>query len=88
MDEQLQRQLIRQLKIINFWISIYGAIFLVALGFIIFMIFQLVTFVQTTNDRIDQLKNSASDSVNIKKNSCENQGPFGELLRSKTEVCN
>lgn len=87
MDEKLQKQLVRQLKIINFWISFYGIIMIAIMGFLLYMIIQMVTFVQDTNRRIDALKNNVTDSVNVQKQACENTGPLGDLLKSKTDLC-
>ncbi len=87
MDEKLQRQLVRQLKIINFWISFYGIIMIAILGFLLYMIIQMVTFVQDTNKRIESLKTNVTDSVNVQKQACEGTGGFSDLIRSQTNLC-
>lgn len=87
MDEKLQTQLIKQLKIMNFWITLYGTLLLVVLVFILYMIFQVVTFVQRTNDQINSLKNSASDSVNVQKNVCKGDSQFSKYLKNNTDFC-
>ncbi len=88
LDQALLRQLVRQLKIINFWISLYGGLLLLVLGIILYMIFQVVTFVRDTNQRIDEVRSNVSDSVNIQKQACESTGGFGDFLRANTDVCN
>jgi hypothetical protein len=45
MDEQVARQLTRQLKIINFWITFFGTIIVVTLLILGFFIFKMVMFV-------------------------------------------
>ena len=83
LDPSLLRQLVRQLKIINFWISLYGTLLLIALGIILFLMFQVFSFVRDTNDRIDQ----ARDSVNIQRQACQSDGAFGDFLRSRSGLC-
>lgn len=87
MDQQLQKQLVRQLKIINFWISFYGIIMIIIMGFVLYMIIQMVMFVQDTNRRIESLKSGVTDSVNVQKQACDGTGAFSDLLRDKTDLC-
>lgn len=88
LDQALLRQLVRQLKIINFWISLYGGLLLLVLGIILYMIFQVVTFVRDTNQRIDEVRTNVSDSVNIQKQACEGDGALSNWLRENTNACN
>ena len=48
MDEVLVRQLVRQLKIINFWITLFGTVIVVALIVLGILVFKVATFVRTT----------------------------------------
>ena len=88
MDEKVARQLVRQLKIINFWISFYGIIMIAILGFLLYMIIQMATFVQDTNKRIEEMRTSAADSLNVQKQSCEGNGAISDWLKKNTEICN
>jgi hypothetical protein len=85
--DHLTAQLVRQLKIMNFWISVFGVLFLATLGVIIFMLWQMVSFVQDTNERIDALRTSASDSVNVEKRICESDSAFADAIKSRTSLC-
>ena len=87
MDEKTAKQLLKQLKLINFWISVYGVVMIAILGFLLYMIFQLVTFVQDTNRRIDEFRNATSGSINIQKQSCDGGGVLSEWLKANTESC-
>lgn len=87
MNEQTAKQLIRQLKIINFWISFYGVIMITVLAVLAAMIYQVVTFMHDTSQRVDSLRNSASDSMNVKKQLCEGEGPVADVVKSNTELC-
>lgn len=83
LDPALLRQLVRQLKIINFWISLYGSLLLLVLGVILYLIFQVVGFVRDTNDRIDTMR----DNVNVQRQACDSEGSLGDFLRSTTKLC-
>lgn len=86
-DDKLAKQLIRQLKLINFWISFYGVIMIIILGFLLYMIIQMVMFVRTTNERIDQMRNDAASSLNVQKQTCEGGNAVTEWLKKNTEIC-
>jgi hypothetical protein len=85
-NELLMRQLIRQLKIMNFWISVYGALILVVLAVMGYMVFKVVTFVNDTNKKIDNLTTQTKETLDFKSRVC-NSDSIGELLTNRTEVC-
>ncbi len=86
MDEVLLKQLVRQLKIMNFWISIYGALILVVLAVMGYLVFRVVTFVNDTNKKIDNLTTQTKETLDFKSKVCKSDS-IGELLTSRTEVC-
>ena len=86
MDENLQRQLIKQMKILNFWITTFGILLLVALGIIGFLLFQVIIFVKDTGDRIQQFQQGTSQSLNLKQQAC-NDNALGAFLRQQSGVC-
>lgn len=87
MNEQLLKQLVRQMKIMNFWISMFGSLFLIALVIAGFLLWQLVAFVQDTNRKIESVKNTTTDSLNVKKQACSGGNDFSKWLQSNTEAC-
>lgn len=87
MNEQLQRQLIRQLKLLNFWITTFGTLFLVALAILGYFLFQTVMFMRDTGQKIENFQAQTRDSLDVKKQACENNGAFGDFLRSSTKAC-
>lgn len=87
MDETLQRQLVRQLKIMNTWITIFGSLMLISLVILMILVLQVVTFVRTTGEKVDNLKNSAASSLDVKKNACTADNEFGKYLREHTGLC-
>lgn len=87
MNEQLLKQLVRQMKIMNFWITLFGSLFLVAILVAGFLLWQLVTFINETNRKIDTIKTQTSDSLNVKKQACEGSNDFSKWLQHSTEAC-
>ena len=87
MDTQLQRQLIRQLKLLNFWITTFGVLFLAGLAIILYLLFQTVMFVRDTGEKIQAAQTEVRDSVNVKKQVCEGEGSFSNFIRASTDAC-
>lgn len=86
MDDQLARQLIRQLKIVNLWISIFGVLILAALAVLGYFVYKVVTFVNDTNQKIETLTTSTKETLDFKAKFC-NSDNIGGFLRDRTEVC-
>ena len=86
MDEQLTRQLVKQLKILNIWISIFGTLILVVLIILGVLVFKIVMFVHETDQKITNISNQVKQSVDLKGQACNSTG-LGDLLKSKTDAC-
>jgi len=71
MDEQVARQLTRQLKIINFWITFFGSIIVITLLIMGFFIFKMVTFVRSTEQKITNFQTQTSETLNVKDDVCK-----------------
>ncbi|MBP7857872.1 hypothetical protein KA016_02315, partial [Candidatus Saccharibacteria bacterium] len=55
-DDKLASELTRQLKIINFWISLFGSIIVITLLILGFLVFKVVTYVQSTEQKVSDLR--------------------------------
>ena len=86
-DIDLQKQLVRQLRLLNFWITTFGVLLLLALGVIGFLLYQTVMFVKTTSDSIANIKQQTSQTLDIKSQACSGNDAFANLLRS-SGACN
>jgi|JI102314A2RNA_FD_contig_31_3747685_length_383_multi_1_in_0_out_0_1 uncharacterized membrane protein YciS (DUF1049 family) len=73
MDEQVARQLTRQLKVINFWITFFGTIIVVTLLILGFFIFKMVMFVRSTEEKITKIQTQTSQTLNVKNDICNNK---------------
>lgn len=72
MNEQLTRQLVRQLKIINFWITLFGSIIVITLLILGYLVFKVVTFVHSTEQKVSDLQKKTTQSLNVKDDLCKN----------------
>jgi hypothetical protein len=86
MDEVLLRQLVRQLKILNTWITIVGGLILAVIIVCAFLLFKVVTFVQDTSDKVNNLQQKTEDNLNVKKQICESNS-IGNLLENRSSLC-
>ena len=88
MDEQLLKQLVRQMKILNIWVSLFGTLFIVALIVVGVLLYQLITFLGETNRKIESVKTDVSSSVDVQGQACSSDNALGTFLRDSTDVCN
>jgi hypothetical protein len=86
MDEVLLKQLVRQLKILNIWISIVGTLILTSLIICIVLIYKVVTFVQHTADQVTSIQQKTENSLNVKSQLCDNNS-IRSFLKDKSQVC-
>jgi len=71
MNEELTRQLVRQLKIINFWITLFGSLIVITLLLLGFLIFKVVTYVHNTEQKVTELRNKTTQTLNVKDDLCK-----------------
>ena len=86
MDEQLVKQLTRQLKLLNFWITFFGVLFLVAFIIIGILIYKVVTFTQNTADKITDLQQKTQQTLDVQRQICKSDA-VSSLLKKGTGVC-
>ncbi|MDL2363605.1 MAG: hypothetical protein QFB86_04465 [Patescibacteria group bacterium] len=86
MEDLLVKQLTRQLKLLNFWITLFGTLFLV--GFIILgvLVYKLVTFTHDTTAKFDALQQKTEQTINVQKQLCDSKN-VGSLLHKQTSIC-
>lgn len=71
----------------NFWISFYGVIMIVIMGVLLYLIVQMVTFIQDTNKRLEQFKTDTTNSLNVQKKTCEAENSVASWLKANTDIC-
>jgi hypothetical protein len=82
MEDTLARQLIKQLKILNFWIRVFGILVLVTLAILGFLLYKIVTFVQDTQNKITDLQQKTTQTLDVQKRLCDNSN-----VLQKTDIC-
>jgi hypothetical protein len=78
MDEKLIKALTRQMRILNFWVTIYGTIILVVLIFLSVTLFRVVSYVNNLNKKVES-------SLDVKTKICSNDGSLANILQDR--VC-
>ncbi len=86
MDELLLKQLIRQLRIMNIWISVFGSLILITLVVLGILVFKVVSFVNDTNKKIENITTQTQQSLDFKSKVCDTDS-IGNLLQDRTNVC-
>jgi cytoskeletal protein RodZ len=85
-DELLLKQLVRQLKIMNFWISMFGTMILVVLIILGALVWKVVSFVNDTNKKIETLTSQTKETLDVKSKLCDSE-KLGNLLTDRTSLC-
>lgn len=86
MDEALLKQLIRQMKILNIWISVFGTLILVAFIICLYLVFKVVIFVQDTRDQLSSIKQDTENTLNVQKQLCDS-ATISEFLSGRSSFC-
>lgn len=87
MNDKVVEQLSRQLKVLNFWVSVFGGLVLVSLLIIGILVYKIVSFTERTADQVSDLKDKTTQTLNVQKKLCESDR-VGSLLSDKTNACN
>lgn len=86
MDEVLLRQIVRQLKFLNFWITFFGVLIVVSLSIAGFVLFKIVTTANNSIKKLDSFQQQTAKSLNVKQQLCSD-GSLKSLLGSQTTFC-
>ncbi len=86
MEEVLLRQLVRQLKIVNFWITLFGTLFLVTLIILGVLIFKMLAFVHSTEQKLSDIQTKTSQALDVQKQVCSTSA-LSKLLDKTSDFC-
>ena len=87
MNDQLAKQLVKQLKILNFWVTSLGVLLLAGLVVIGILLFQVISFVRDTSHNITNFTTSTQQKLDLKTQACAGNDSFSTFIKSKTDVC-
>lgn len=82
MDKEIEKQLLRQLKILNFWLASFGIIMLLGLGVIGFFLFQAFTFVKSAGDNFSSFQKTTNQTIQAKDQLCNSDSQLGQFLKT------
>lgn len=69
-NEVLLKQLVRQMKLLNFWVTFFGVLFIAALAVAGFMLYKMVTFVHQTEQRLESIQTKTSQTLDVQNQVC------------------
>lgn len=87
MDDALLKQLIRQLKILNIWISLFGTMMILAIIVVAVLLYQLMSFLGETNRKLDSVKSGVPSATDLQKEACSGDSSLGRFFRN-SGACN
>lgn len=64
---KLQRKLVRQLRLLNAWIGIFGLIIAAVLIVFVFFIYKAVTYVHDASTSISNIQTKADNALDLQK---------------------
>lgn len=85
MEDATARELTRQLRRLNRWVTIFGTLLLVMLAVLGILLFKVATFVHDTSQQLQDFKTQAGQSLNVRENICD--GVASDSILKKTGVC-
>ena len=88
MNDEIAKQLVRQLKIINFWITLIGAIVIAGLIVLGILLWQVISFVRDTKDSVTHFTTSTQQKLDVKSQVCAGSDSFSQFVKDKTGACN
>lgn len=72
MNDIVAKQMVRQLKLLNFWITFFGSLIIITLLIVGFFIFKVVNTINKTQQQFTDLKNQTTQTLNLKDDICDN----------------
>lgn len=87
MDQQLLKQLTRQLRFLNIMIASFGIFTLLSIAAIGFLLFQVITFAKSTGESLQGIQQQTTEKLDIKSQACSDES-LGSFLKNNSTVCN
>jgi hypothetical protein len=81
-QKTVEEKLLRQLKILNFWITTFGTMMLLSMIVIGFFAYQAATYVKSASDKVTNIQQQTTQTLDVKSQLCSNNDQVSQLLRS------
>ncbi len=56
MNEELQKQLLRQLKILNFWVKLFGILTIATIVIVAYAAFKIISIARATDHKLQNIQ--------------------------------
>jgi hypothetical protein len=86
MDEDLQRQILQQLKVIKFWLSFFGLLLIATLAIMGYLAFRVLAFMHDTTNRIESFQRTAQENLNFRDKVCSDT-TASRIIKNNTSIC-
>ena len=73
MNDELGRQILRQQKIMNFWLAFFGSLIILSLLVVGFFMFQAFMFLRNAEQKINTIQNQTTQTLDVKSDLCKNE---------------
>lgn len=87
MTDKAAEALTKQLKVLNFWITTFGTLFLITLAIIGFLLFQAITFVREAGDKLTATQKAVGESLDVKSKLCSGNNGVTDFFKKNTGAC-
>lgn len=87
MSDEVAKQLVKQLKRLNFWVTTFGVLFLVGLAVAIYLLVQVFLFAKHIGDSVQTFQANTVEKLDVKQQVCSGTGAFSELVKNNTKAC-
>ncbi len=85
--EILLKQLVKQVKILNFWVGTFGILFLVTFLACGVLIFKMVVYIHDSEQKISSLESKTSQTLDVQSQACNNSTIKNLLGSSAATYC-
>jgi CHASE3 domain sensor protein len=87
MTEAQTKQLIRQLKIMNTWIMIFGTAVLLCLVITGYMLWRVVTFTNKVESDVTQIRSTVTEQLDVRSRLCSSDNAVTGAVTDLTNIC-
>lgn len=72
MNDVLLKQLVRQVKILNFWVSFFGILFIATFVIAGILLFKAITYLHDAQKSIQNIQTKTSQTLDVQDQACGN----------------
>lgn len=85
-DNKIIKKLARHIRILNYLLAFFGLLIITGLVIIGFLLYQIITFAQNINQRIENTTNQLDVRGDAQKQICTDKR-LGEFLKQNSDIC-